>query len=238
MATAFDVWFVQADTVYKSVPYGVATGWAEQGRLSANDKVRPAGVNSPWARVGDHPLLSDFLFAGGRPAPVQADLAEQLQSVELDAGWPRRAHGDEDDDVDMIPLIDISMVLLIFFMMTATVAAISAVEVPGMRHAAEIRADPDAITVQIDKRSNGEVFYAVRVGEQMPAVEDNNLATKEEVVSRLRAKFRGGGRQPEVRVACHKELPRALVHEVAKELHKLKEEKLISYYGAEVADLK
>ena len=28
----FDVWFVAADTVYRGVPYGVVTGWAEQGR--------------------------------------------------------------------------------------------------------------------------------------------------------------------------------------------------------------
>src|SRR5262249_20401976 len=45
---AFDVWFQAADTVYRGVPYGVVTGWAEQGRLAAADKLRPAGTEDPW----------------------------------------------------------------------------------------------------------------------------------------------------------------------------------------------
>ena len=46
------------------------------------------------------------------------------QRVEFDDGWGR-PHGDEDDDVDMIPLIDISLVLLIYFMMTSAISALS-----------------------------------------------------------------------------------------------------------------
>ena len=238
MANAFDVWFVAADTVYKAVPYAVATGWAEQGRLAADDKVRPAGVTSAWTRVGDHPLLSDYLFAPSPDAPT--DLAEQLHEVEMDIP-PRKAAEDDDDndnDVDMIPLIDISMVLLIFFMMTATVAAVSTVELPAMKHAGDISNAADALTVQIDKRPGGDVFYAVRVGELPPANADNNLTTKDEIVARLKAHLQGAEQPPEVRIACHKELPRALVHDVAKELHTLKEDKRIAFYGAEVAELK
>jgi biopolymer transport protein ExbD len=239
MANAFDVWFVHADTVYQSVPYAVATGWAEQGRLAADDKVRPAGVNSPWMRVGDHPLLSDFLFTAAPVAPA-ADLAEQMHEIEMDVGWGKKTRGGEgeDEDVDMIPLIDISMVLLIFFMMTASVAAVSSVQVPEMKHSSEIGKDADAMTVQIDKRDGDEVFYALRVGHQLPAVEDNNLASKDVVIAHLKDKLRGSKEPPLVRIACNKDLPRALVHEVAKDLHKLKEEKKITYYGAEVAELK
>jgi biopolymer transport protein ExbD len=236
MADAFDVWLLKANTVYKKVPYGVATGWAEQGRLSADDKVRPAGVQTQWVRVGDHPLLSDFLFAvppGGGPA----DVAEQLHDVEMDVNWGKTA-AEEDDDVDMIPLIDISMVLLIFFMMTATVAAVSSVDVPVMRNASEIGKDPNAFTVSIDRRKDGNVVYSLRVGDNLPDNEDNNLASKDDVTRHLKAKLKKAKEAPEVRIACHKELPRALVHEVAKELHKLRDEKLIAFYGAEVVEQK
>ena len=87
MATTFDVWFVAANQVYKAVPYGVATGWAEQGRLGADDKVRPAGVDAAWVRAADHPLIGDFLFAAGPPAGTGP--AAPLDPIELDDGWGR-----------------------------------------------------------------------------------------------------------------------------------------------------
>ena len=67
----------------------------------------------------------------------------------MDFDWPKRT-GDEDDDVDMIPLIDISLVLLIFFMMTMTVAAISRIQVPDMANAFTIETNPGIIRIDID----------------------------------------------------------------------------------------
>jgi biopolymer transport protein ExbD len=229
----FDVWFVAADTVYRGVPYGVVTGWAEQGRVAADDKVRPAGTTQAWVRIADHPLLADFLF---RPRPgTTADAAERLQPVEMDV-LPAR-YEDHDEDVDMIPLIDISLVLLIFFMMTTAVAALSPVDVPDMRYASEPSKDKDAITIHIDKRSDGEVFFAVRVGDRI-APEDTNLATPEEMLRRLDARLDQAQRPPEVRVACHRELERGWVRDVARELHKRREKGQISSYSAEVNEQK
>lgn len=235
MANTFDVWFVQADTVYKAVPFGVVTGWAEQGRLAGTDKVRPAGVQTAWVKVADHPMLADFLFVPGETttAPATGDTAEQLQEIEIDAGW-KKVIEDEDDDVDMIPLIDISLVLLIFFMMTATVAALSPVSVPEMAHAGPLGKDADAMTVDIDKRATGEVIYALRLGSQGPTPEDKNLPSVGDVINRLKARLSGVSRPPEVRIACNKELPRMHVLDVTKELQKLKDAKQIAFYGAEV----
>ena len=248
MSNHFDVWFVKADTVYKKVPYGVVTGWAEQGRLAADDKLRPAGVECAWTRAADHPLIADFLYVPPPPAerfverPVPISTApfvhptsspERLEPIEMDVAW--RKHGeDDDDDVDMIPLIDISLVLLIFFMMTATVSALSPVDVPEMGHAAELHADPDAMTLMIDQRSTGEAFYAVRVGERPPTPEDNNLPTLAEAINRLRVRVGEAKQPPEIRIACNKELPRSHVREASKELNKLQKEKRISFFGAEV----
>lgn len=226
----FDVWFQSADTVYKGVPYNVVTDWADQGRLSADDRVRPSGTEVPWVKVSEDPRISDYLFRKGEPASA-AD--ESLASVEIEL--PSRKHAvDEDDDVDMIPLIDISLVLLIFFMMTTVVAALSPVAVPDMKNASELRKDIDAFTVMIDKRGNDEIFYALRLGDQSPKPEDNNLTTPAELLQRLDQRLAEVQRPPEVRIACNKDLPRGLIREIAAELDKRKSKDQIAYYGAEV----
>jgi biopolymer transport protein ExbD len=232
----FDVWFLAADTVYRGVPYDVLTGWADQGRVASDDKIRPAGTEKPWVRVADHPLISDFLFRRGQ-LPAATDAAEQLQPVELDVEFRKRGE-DDDDDVDMIPLIDISLVLLIFFMMTTAVAALSPVDVPDMKHASELSKDVDAFTIQIDKRSSGETYYALRLGKDGPKPEDNNLMTLPELLARLDARLSEVQRPPEVRIACNKELPSQRVREVTRELEKRKAKGQIAYYSAEVNESK
>jgi biopolymer transport protein ExbD len=235
--TAFDVWFVAADTVYKGVPYSTVTGWAEQGRIAGTDRLRPAGTNQPWVKASDHPLVSDFLFHGDIAATgTAADSYKPLEPVEMEAVG--RRVDDDDDDVDMIPLIDISLVLLIFFMMTTAVAALSPVQVPDMKNASDLRTEKDALTVVIDMRPDKSVFYALRVGEKPVAADDNNLPDVAALTGRIAARLRDVQRPPEVRIACHKELPRERVREVAKELNKLREKDQIAYYGAEVNELK
>jgi biopolymer transport protein ExbD len=113
-----DVWITEGNTVYREVPFAVVTDWIQQGRLLADDKLRPSGT-AEWFAIGGSPA-----FAAYMPKVEEhraEDQAEALEPVEVDFAWKRKE--DEDDDVDMIPLIDISLVLLIFFMMTAAVGA-------------------------------------------------------------------------------------------------------------------
>ncbi len=230
---AYDVWFLAADTVYKGVPSDVLLGWAEQGRVSATDKIRPAGTTADWVRVGADPFFAAFLFRGGSTQPVAA---EKLEAVEPETVF--KLGEEEDDDPDMIPLIDISLVLLIFFMMTSVVSTLSPVDVPDMRHAGEPGKDIEAITLIIDKRPNDEVYYAVRLGENPLLAEDNNLAGPDEAMRRVDAKIAAAQRPPEVRIACHKKLPGDRVDELLKELQRRLDEKKILSYGAEVNERK
>src|SRR5436190_16318150 len=110
-----DVWIVESETVYREVPYTVATDWIQEGRLLEDDMLRVSGTTE-WSRLATLPAFQAFL---PKSEPLRAqDQAEALESVRLDFAWkPQR--DEEDDDVDMIPLIDVSLVLLIFFMMTA-----------------------------------------------------------------------------------------------------------------------
>jgi biopolymer transport protein ExbD len=110
---------VESNLVYRDVPYTVVTDWIQQGRLLGDDRVRAAG-GPKWYRLDAVPALAAFL-PRAEPARVE-DRAEALEPVAGEFSW-RRPRGDEEGDVDMIPLIDISLVLLIFFMMSAAVGA-------------------------------------------------------------------------------------------------------------------
>src|SRR5258708_4616478 len=114
-----DVWILEINTVYKEVPFVVVTDWVQQGRLLADDCVRLAG-SKKWHAISAVPALGPYL---PKIEPQRAeDRAEALEPVALGLEW-RRPGEEDDEDVDMIPLIDISLVLLIFFMMAASVSS-------------------------------------------------------------------------------------------------------------------
>jgi biopolymer transport protein ExbD len=169
----YDVCIVQTNTVYRSVPFAVITDWLQQGRLLDDDKVRPAGV-ADWIPLANEPSFAPYLT---RQLPRGAeDRAEALEPVELDISWKRHDPDDEDDDVDMIPLIDVSLVLLIFFMMTATVtSAASLIRTPRAGYGSEASSDQGMLWVGVELRADGEPYYSLGQGSQPPREEDKHL---------------------------------------------------------------
>lgn len=115
-ARAFNVWIVQSNMVYRAVPYSVVCDWIQEGRLTGKDCVRTADEKN-WKYISDHELFRAYL---DMPAatPGAEDDADALADIEMDF-VVKKAEEEGDEDPDMIPLIDISMVLLVFFMMTA-----------------------------------------------------------------------------------------------------------------------
>ncbi len=240
-AENFDVFLLIADTVYKGVPYHVVCGWVEQGRAGADDKLRPAGSTAPWMRIADHPMVSDFLPKKFVPRAVVATAVgsvphEPADAIETDR-W-KKTPDDDDDDVDMIPLIDVSLVLLIFFMLTTAVSSVSPVRVPGMKNAGKLSKDPDALTIFIDKRPSGDVFYGVATGAGSPSKENANLQSVGDLSDRLDSILRSVPRPPEVRIACNVELRRAYVKQVAQDLERRRVKGTIAFYAAEVNEVK
>jgi biopolymer transport protein ExbD len=219
------------------VPFQVAAGWVEQGRVSATDKVRPTRTNHPWVTVADHPLLSDYLplkYGGAKPAAASPAATEPLDAPEP-VGHTRAEA--EDDDVDMIPLIDVSLVLLVFFMMTTAAASNdSLVKLAEVQQGAEInREDPLVLTVQMDLRESGEAFYAIKVGAgRTIKPEDNNLLTLNEVKARLEALLPQFTSPPEVRIASHPKVKSGRVEELTGELTPYRKKGLVSVVRAEV----
>lgn len=258
----FDVWFLTANTVYKGVPYHVVAEWVRDGRLAAADRVRPAGSQAPWDEVGRHDLLRDYLprrpvgrvvsAAAAGPAvtaPSPAPAPQPWAGEDLDLPEPEPAflgpREAEDEDVDMVPLIDISMVLLVFFIMMRAAAALAPIDVPEMRYAGELRTDPEAITIGIDKQYDpaypgreeyATVRYSVRRGAGAPRPGHDHLETPEQAVAALDELLAGATRPPEVRIACHKSLPYGRVLEIQAELEPRFRKGLINSYVATVVE--
>jgi biopolymer transport protein ExbD len=251
---AFDVWFVVANTVYKGVPYNVVADWSQQGRLAATDMVRPAGTNMAWATVAEHEFLSDYLprpsaakavpaaagFEVVTPAPAGGAPAPAAELPEPEELTYRRPASEEDDEVDMIPLIDISMVLLVFFIMLQAASALPSIDVPEMTYAGQLTNDPGALTISIEKLNEEQVYYSVRLGPVAAKPEHDFLSTPGDAIKALNGILSDilsrVPRPPEVRIACRQDLPYQRVVEIQEELESLQKNGRINNFVATVVE--
>src|SRR5262249_8059698 len=134
-----------------------------------------------WFRIGASPDFAPYL---PHPEPFRAeDQAEALEPVTLDFAW-KKSREEEEDDPDMIPLIDVSLVLLIFFMLTASsVVAAGFIDTPKTTFGL-VASNPDALRIDIDLLGDQPV-YSVGTGDQPAPKEDSNLTAVSEVMERV-----------------------------------------------------
>ncbi len=155
-----DVWIVETNTVYKEVPFAIVSDWVQQGRLLEDDRTKPSGTKD-WFRLGDTPDLTPYL---PRPEPHRpTDEAEALEPVMLDFTY-KRPQEEDDDDVDMIPLIDVSLVLLIFFMLTAGAATYSSTINTPQAEVGDLIEDPSGMRIDISVEKDGTPVYSLGMG--------------------------------------------------------------------------
>jgi len=197
-----DVWIIESNTVYREVPFTVVVDWIQQGRLLEDDMIRPSGT-AEWMKVGASPMFAPYL-PKAMPAVVE-DKAEALESVSLDFGWKKR-HDEEDDDVDMIPLIDVSLVLLIFFMMTAAVAAASVVIQTPPTENAEIAEGSSAIWIGININPPKSMIPSYSIGTGKRGTIKNNL-TQSQCLDQLEQLLDEQQGKVEVTIHAHEQLP-------------------------------
>lgn len=209
-----DVWIVEANTVYREVPFPVVSDWVQQGRLLENDMLRRSGT-AEWFPIGGSPDFAPYL---PRSEPDRVDdVAEALEPVQLDFQWKKRPE-DEDDDVDMIPLIDVSLVLLIFFMLTASTAGISAfVPTPQAEYGA-ISPNNEEVQLNINLEGEGDnrkpVFSFSVGGQFLDAKKDKDLPTMDEVLSRLQEYLDKQPKPVEVCINAHPDVKSGLTREL------------------------
>src|SRR5437660_2435444 len=168
-----DVWLVENNTVYREVPFAVVADWVQQSRLLPEDMLRPSGT-AQWYKVGASPEFMPYI---PRSEPYRVDdRAEAEEAVQLDFAWKRRPE-DDDDDVDMIPLIDVSLVLLIFFIMTTSAAVAAWINTPETENGL-VTNNPEMIWVGVDLDGNDLPVFSLGIGNNAPdSAADKNLAT-------------------------------------------------------------
>ncbi|MEZ6140283.1 MAG: biopolymer transporter ExbD [Zavarzinella sp.] len=140
---------------------------------------------------------------------------------------------EEDDDVDMIPLIDISLVLLIFFMMTATVTAISRIQLPDMVYGTTVTQETDLLRIDIDFE-NEQPKYALAEGNNAPKPGFDAMSNDVELSAKLDEMLANRITPPKVRIAAHGDLRFEWVEEVMKSLEKRLQKNQIREYSIEV----
>jgi biopolymer transport protein ExbD len=244
-----DIWIVESNTVYKEVPFTVVTDWVQQGRLLGEDKVKPSGT-AQWFLLGEMPALAAYL-PKSEPFRVE-DQAEALEPVEVDFHW-KRGPDDEEDDVDMIPLIDISLVLLIFFMMTTAVKSglLSPIPTPraersldtivrmkgswwvGIDYARDFAGKP-----RKDEAGKDVLVYTVGTDDPDPEMKKLTFPPTQDKESLAKALdphlARGGGVR--IRIRANKALPVDVVKEVVTELEAFKGQGRLDLVQAEVSE--
>jgi biopolymer transport protein ExbD len=206
-----DVWIVETKAAYKAVPFETVANWLQQGRLLGEDLVRPTGTQ-PWFRIDGIGALAPYV-PRAEPQRVE-DQAEAMEAVEAEFTW-RRASGEDDDDPDMIPLIDISLVLLIFFMMTAAMQAglFTPIDTPPATHQL-VAIQEGTYWVGIDKDTSGQTRYSL--GQDTSTLEQGgpDLSQVKERLYKELVKLPKGG---EVRINLRGD--RKLPYEVIKGVH-------------------
>lgn len=206
-----DVLIIESNMVYREVPFQVVSDWVQQGRLLENDKLRSSGKGE-WLTVGSSPDFSPYL---PRSEPDRIDdTAEALEPVELDIRW-KHAPPDEDDDVDMIPLIDVSLVLLIFFMLTASTSAGLSAFVPTPP-AKSGTIDPNKEGVHLNINLEGDrPVYSISVGGQfLDRENDSNLQTMDEMLARLQEYLKDKPERVEVSINAHPDVKAGLTRDL------------------------
>jgi biopolymer transport protein ExbD len=179
-----DVWIVDSNTVYREVPFTVVCDWVQQGRLLEDDRVRPSGT-AEWKPIGEVRAFAAFL---PKPEPTRPyDQAEALEPVEFEFGWKKKHVDAGDEDVDMIPLIDVSLVLLIFFMLTASGAAAAAfVSLAGVKNPPITDTAGLSINMRVEKNGKRNIVYALgEDGRQSKDPKHSNIRDRKRLLDLL-----------------------------------------------------
>jgi biopolymer transport protein ExbD len=225
-----DVWLVEPNTVYREVPYTVVADWVQQSRLLPDDMLRPSGT-AQWFRVGESPEFTPYIPKAD--AVAIEDEASAREGVSLDFNWKKR-RDEDDDDVDMIPLIDVSMVLLVFFMLTSTVASAAAlINTPPAEHGLVIgKSDMIFINVDFNRKLDPPERFAISVGEGDPAPDDKDLLTVGEVKERLEAKLLNRKDEVEITIRANGDIESGIIRDLSVELTKIRSARIKSKFVA------
>ena len=199
---------VALDKVYGPVAMDKLIQLAAQGRLSPQDQVCNVGTDA-WTAVADVPALA---AAMPQAAVVGASITgEPLPEPDADASWTSWSSDDDsgEAEMDMAPMIDVTFLLLIFFMLTNSLANPSPMDVPTAVHGRGVNLEGQQLILIDDQ---GAYF----LGDQ--ASEENRAESVDALVAEVESNAAGAGPAMDVILNAHKETDYLLVRELVERL--------------------
>jgi biopolymer transport protein ExbD len=128
-----------------------------------------------------------------------------------DTGWKKRpTSGGGGDDLDITPMIDVTFLLLIFFMVTSTMQATQDSDVPVARHGVGVDTRVSTIVLVHNDGNGLNGQSVVEFKESGGATE----VTLDELTARVRERFQGGVK--DVIIKADRNVPHGFVQEVTR----------------------
>jgi biopolymer transport protein ExbD len=191
-----DLKVVALDRVYPRVPKQTLSQWAMEGRIAQGDLVRASGTEA-WQAVWQFPWLAASMptgvlggatIAGEEQADLEADAA---------AAWVAKRSKKKHDEavMDMTPMIDVTFQLLIFFMLTNSLANPAPLDVAEAEYGRGVTPEGKQM-ILVDQQGQ---YY---LGEA--AVEENISPSLDALVDEVRSNAANAPAPLEVIVTAHK----------------------------------
>ena len=201
---------VAQDQLVGPLPLDVLVEMASNGEISPQDLVRPGG-SQDWIRVTEVPELAARLALPPAPEPFGTGPQDDLPEAG-DARDPFRVGGrtpDEEAAMEMAPMIDVTFLLLIFFMLTNSLANPAAMEVPDAVHGRGVTLEGQQL-ILVDEEGR---YYLGDVATEQTAVD-----SLEAVVGEVRRNVRANRQTLDVIVSAHRQCKHRYVRELVEGL--------------------
>lgn len=191
---AMELKVVALDRVYGPVPMEKLVQLATEGRISPHDLVRAPGTQA-WQTVTEVPALAASLPQSAMAMAAGQDAAEM--DVDAGAGWTLRKGEKEPEDaeMDMAPMIDVTFLLLIFFMLTNSLANPSPMDVPVAVHGRGVTLEGQQLLL-VDQEGG---YY---LGDQVD--DENRAESLDALIAEVKANAQASDSEMDVIVNAHK----------------------------------
>lgn len=156
--------------VYSKIPFPKVKAWILEGRIDPDDLL--SKESGQWVSAASIAELAAFF------APDSLG-AEVISSEDVGFAWRDKENQEEEVAVDMTSMIDVTFLLLIFFMVTATFAINQTKDVRVPSSSSTVSNKPEKILVVVD--SEEKISVCSDKGTRAVRIEELQAFLKEEV---------------------------------------------------------
>ncbi len=157
--------------IYKGLPLATIKAWILEARIEPDDYVTNTEIKK-WAPASS----IDELVAYFSPDTLGSGV---MSGRDTKLPWESRSSSEDEMTIDMTPMIDVTFILLIFFMVTATfsIHEVKNIQIPKAKHTT--KGKQEKISVSVD--AAGQIY----VGKSKIELKDLGSYLKQEVSKTL-----------------------------------------------------